>query len=280
MPANPRIILAALIGIVMVAGAYWLSLGQDTQTVQTDTPVVVSASSIRHFVPVTDGDGDGLPDWQNSLRYTSVGLDSSTGTSSSTQTAIFATELAKQALGGYGLTSNSLGTNQSLTKEFTDTPYVRQDINVGSDTSIGALRAYGNAVATVAISNAPPRGTENELTILNRALVRNDPDILKGLDPVIASYENMVKDMLRVSVPSTLVKEHLSLINVYQALLNDIRSFRTTFEDAMPSMVRFRRYQADVEALYLAISALYLKLDQAGIAWTDADMATKFISIE
>src|SRR5690606_29771417 len=107
-------------------------------------------------------------------------------------------------------------------------------------------------------------------------LLRNDPDVLNQLDPIITSYENMIESMLKAPVPSTLVKEHLSLINVYQALVNDIKAFQKVFEDALPTMLRFRRYQADAEALYLAISGVYTALDKHGVTWTDADVASKF----
>ncbi len=161
-----------------------------------------------------------------------------------------------------------------------DKLYGSSDINTVPDNSLVTLRTYGNRVAAIALDNAPPAGTEDELTILNRALTRKDPELLRELDPTIAAYENMLAAMLVAPVPSSMAAEHLALTNVYQSLLNDIKAFRSVFTDALPTMLRFRRYPADAEALYLAINDLYLKLHRNGIQWSEADRASKFIAIE
>ena len=90
----------------------------------------------------------------------------------------------------------------------------------------------------------------------------------------------MTAAMLSTPVPSSLIREHLSLINVYQALAVDIKSFRNVLTDALPAMVRLRRYPSDAGALYTAISNLYLKLNEVGIQWSESDTASRFISIE
>src|SRR5690606_19876431 len=76
----------------------------------------------------------------------------------------------------------------NLAQAARDEQYTSSDISVNADNSATALRLYGNQVAAIALNNAPPRGTEDELTILNRALVRNDPAIVAALKPTIDSY--------------------------------------------------------------------------------------------
>lgn len=278
MNLNPRIALAFVAGLVMVGGSYLLA--ENREDAKGESSEIVTKESVRSFIKEIDGDQDGLPDWQNTFNLNTINLDGSDSSEEMTETAAFAAELASGAYGGADPATLLGGISSTVTRSILDDQYDQTDILTSTDNSQTALRAYGNAVARVVIDNAPPTGTEDELTILNRALIRNDAETLAKLEPTIASYEKMAADMLKIPVPSSLTREHLSLTNVYQALANDIKAFRHTFTDALPALNRFRRYQADAEALYLAVSALYLKLDQNGIKWTDADIASRFIKIE
>ncbi len=278
MKFNPRIVVAFLIGLLMTGGSFILSRERDSGDGQS----IVSRKSqteevpAHGFIPVDDADNDGLPDWQNTFNIATVYIDETPETKLS-ETGALAVELATGL--NSGTTSVMPKISSMIVEQMVDEDYTAADINVSQDNSLAAQKAYGNRVAEIAIQNAPPSGTEGELVILNRALLRSDPTILSGLDPTISSYEKMLAAMLTTPVPSSLTTEHLSLINVYQALINDIKSFRLTFEDALPAMVRFRRYQADAEALYTAIVLLYQKLDEQGIQWTEQDPASKFIKV-
>lgn len=280
MTLNPRIALAFVVGLFMVGGSYLLSRGDNDNTINS-LGVVSEEQPVRSFIKVSDQDQDGLPDWQNSLKTPTINLDELAAEEEMNDTAVFAVELATRT-NSTTEDSASIFTDMSMSvaRQYLDKQYGLNDISVSEDNSPFGLRAYGNAVAGIVLENAPPSGTEDELTIFNRALIRDDETVLVKLDPIIASYEAMLNDMLQLTVPSSLTKEHLSIINVYQALLNDIKAFRGTFSDALPAMSRFRRYQADAEALYLAISALYLNLHESGIQWTSADTASRFIKIE
>ena len=281
MKINPRIAAAFVFGLFMVAGSFWLSLGKTSAgpesiaAIKTD----VGGQPIRGYIPVADNDADGLPDWQNTFDIATVYIDEEPE-ETLTKTGALAVDLATRSNAvTSGANNVLLDVGSSLTREMMDKDYGMADINVSEDNSITAKKAYGNRVAQIALNNAPPTGTEGELIVLNRALLRDDPTIIAALDPTIASYQKMLTEMLETPVPSSLAKEHLSLINVYQALLNDIKAFRYIFDDALPAMARFRRYQADAEALYTAIVFLYQKLDAEGIQWNEYDPASKLIKV-
>ncbi len=281
MKLNPRIAVAFVLGLFMVAGSFWLSLGKTSATPEAivATKTKEGEQPIRGYIPVKDNDADGLPDWQNSFDIATVYLDEEPE-ETLTRTGALAVDLATRTnLGSAGVDTVLLDIGTSLTREMLDKDYGVADIKVSEDNSLAAKKAYGNRVAEIAFNNAPPKGTEGELIILNRALLRDDPEVIKGLDPTIVAYEKMLMEMLETPVPSSLTREHLALINVYQALLNDIKAFRYIFDDALPAMARFRRYQADAEALYTAIVLLYKKLDADGIQWNEYDPASKLVKV-
>lgn len=277
MRINPRIAVAFVVGLTMAGGSYILS--KNSESAGTNNQGITSAENpVRQFINVGDNDQDGLPDWQNSLSLNTVNLDEER---EDTRTSALAVELATLTTATEASPDSILASiGSELASETKDVEYTPLDIKIIEDNSQASLRSYGNKVADIALKNAPPAGTEDELTVLNRALVRNDPNILNNLSPTILSYERMIGGMLVVSVPSSMVREHLSLLNVYQALLNDIKGFQGTFKDALPAMMRFRRYQADVEGLYVALNLLYLKLHNQGVVWTSTDKVSQFITIE
>lgn len=280
MKINPRIVVSTAIGLFLVGGSLvMVYLKPEAEGVSQN----VSAKSSRVFIPVDDKDADGIPDWQSTLNISTIYLnDEAATTTTMTKTASLAAELATLSLSGNSLTNNSALNNLSarLTAESMDEQYDRSSIRISNSNDADSLRRYGNRVAEITFEYAPKKGTENEMVILNRAMSLDDAAAIEKLDPIIVSYEGMLSAMLVTEVPSNLVKEHLSLINVYNAILNDLRAFRNVFEDALPAMTRLRRYQADTEALYLAISNLYLKIDQSGIKWSESDIASSFIKIE
>lgn len=266
-----------MIGLVMVGGSYFVS--NNSESKETNSQLITTTSKpARQFIAVTDEDRDGLPDWQNSLSLNTVNLDEQEG---NTRTSALAVKLATLTATSENNSDTILASvGSELAQESFDTQFTRDDILVIEDNTLSSLRSYGNKIASIALDNAPPIGTEDELTLLNRALVRNDPNVLDELSPTITSYERMVEAMLVTNVPSSMVREHLALLNVYQAILNDIKAFQGVFTDALPSMIRFRRYQADAEALYLALNFLYLQLHDRGIVWGPTDRTSQFIIIE
>lgn len=281
MKINPRIIVSTTIGLILVSGALvMVYLKPEVE----NTSQNVLGQTTRSFIPVDDYDNDGIADWQDTLNISTIYLDDeeASATTTMTKTASLAAELAALSLPGNNIANDSALKDLSarLAAESVDEQYVSADIRIINNNDEGSLRRYGNRVAEITFEYAPRRGTGNELEILNRAMSMNDPSLIEKLQPIINSYEGMLSAMLVTEVPSSLVREHLSLINVYNAILNDLRAFHKVFEDALPAMTRLRRYQADTEALYLAISNLYLKLDQKGVKWTPADTASSFIKIE
>jgi len=278
---NPKIVIASVTGLILVAGSLVFS-----QIKRPAEPVITAHSpyaenNVRNFINITDSDNDGIPDWQDSLNIPTIYLtDDKPEVATMTKTALLAVNLGTDSYIGTNNNQSISQINSLINQESIDRQYTKEDIVISYNNDLDSLRAYGNRVAAIAFEFAPPAGTENELTIVNRAISRNDATVLSQLEPTIESYQNMLDAMLKTQVPSSLVKEHLSLINVYNGILNDIKAFRYLFSDALPSMTRLRRYQSDTEALYLAISAVYLKLDTAGVKWTQNDMASRFIKIE
>lgn len=290
MNINPRIVIASCLGLFFVFGAFVLSSDETYAEPDPRLTAVTGPAPEREYIPVQDTDGDGTADWKKLLpRATNWLTASTTGTTTaatSTHTELFAKQTLEQLMnaGIYGAYGNNTDTilaysNEFINKLAVDELYTESDIIVSQNTSETALRAYGNRVAGITIENSVDREIESELSILNQATQTQDPESLADLMIIAAAYEQIVYDMLATQVPYTYTKEHLDLINTYNAILVDIRAMQQVFTDPLYALVRVKRYEEDGKGLFQAVTNLYVKLHQDGIRWGEHDTASKFIRV-
>ncbi len=290
MKLKTRIFLAFFIGLIMVGATLWWSKNHP-QAPNEGEVTLNFVGPDRTFIQISDQNSNNIPDWQEALvKGESVSLDgisSTTVYAPETETGKALMTMTEQYLlakandeGEYSLEELLDETDQNLTNSAQDEQYQEIDINLKPTIDATALRNYGNAIVDTLLDHPLPPGTRNELEILNDALARDKYEILAELDPIIKAYEGTLADMLIMPVPQNMAAEHLALTNVYKALLEDIKAFRGVFDDAVPSLLRTRRYPADNIALYTAITNLYEKLDRLGIKWSSEDSAATLIKIE
>ncbi len=280
MKIHPRVLIALIAGLTIMVGSFWLS-SQKEPTITLEESTVTTIP--RNFIQVTDSNNDQVPDWQEALAKNTINLsEESAGTNYTKElvTDFAVASLAQNSSTGFNTGATLLSASQKLQSLIIDKQYTENDINVISSNSAANLRQYGNEVAEIALSYTSAKDSPNELAILSTSLTANVPEQIIKLDPIIEAYAGMRDKMLVLPVPDSLIKEHLSLINVYQAMYSDITAFRKVFEDSLPTMIRLRRFEADRQALYTAITNLYLKLDQLGIQWSSSDTASRLIKVE
>lgn len=273
----------------MVGGTFWWSTTH-VKNINSGKVTIGAIAPLRTFIEVGDIDGDRIPDWQDALASGEViDLDEISSTSPyapDTETGKALIKLTEKYLmakaEGGDISSQKVADETSLNLSLgsIDPQYEKKDINLIPNNDAPSLRRYGNGIVQAIIDQPIPVGTRNELEILNDALIKDDEKILTELDPIIEAYTGTLNAMLVMPVPDKLAIEHVALTNVYRAILEDIKAFRYVFDDAVPSMLRTRRYPADNIALYTAITNLYEKIDSFGIKWSSADIASTLIKVE
>jgi hypothetical protein len=159
----------------------------------------------------------------------------------------------------------------SLEHESRDTLYTLKDIIPDQASDLSTIREYGNALAVIverhSIDNI------NEAVILKRALDANDPEMLEALGPIRQAYENMIRDTLALPVPLPLVRQHLDLLNTYQAIQSDIHAMEQAFNDPLLTLLRVKRYEGDALGLVYAFANLYDALKKAGVVYTQDEFS-------
>lgn len=260
--SRKRIAGAFLIGGALVAVAFVMGSQKGTSGQEGS---VVAATIERSHINIRDTDNNGIPDWRDALKTTQpIVLNEATSTyeKPKTVTGRFALDFLKDMFrskmyGSFGASPEELVADATtqLAEAAEDILFTEKDITTIEAQSEETLKAYGNHVAEIALSSVG--GEENEVLILQDALRYNEPDRLQGLDPIAGSYAEIVERMLQTPVPARYVKEHLDLLNTYNALLEDVLAMQKVYDDALYTFVRMKRYQDDVLGMRNAIAQLY-----------------------
>jgi hypothetical protein len=287
--SQKRISGALLAGAALIAGALLMRTTTTPQAATGQDTVTVGVAPERSAIKVTDENGDGVPDWQEALLVTGALNIASTTTGykePETMTEKFALEFFQDMVRAenYGAFGDSkeelvLAASNRLAAQTVDELLDVSDILTSSDNSPEALAAYGEAVAGIT-TLYPDNSEENEAVILERALRSQNPKDLEGLDVKVTIYENILRDTKALSVPTTVQKQHLDLLNSYQAVLSDIQAMRSAFTDPMLTLLRMKRYQEDTLGMASSFRNLYKKLSAEGATWESGSVVAPFIAIE
>jgi hypothetical protein len=267
---------ALTLGVLIVLGAF--ILGNKTTEVGEAKLQVADAHT---YIEPTDSDGDGTPDWEEDFSAkvfeaitapTSTAAEAEAYEPPTTFTGKFAeaffTDYMEGKMEGADTSNSAEFINQAVAAIETNTKsklYSGLDIEMIPDTD-ASIRDYGNAIGEILVRY--PATHENEMEILKRATEKNDPEILTALEPIRTIYENYVEDTLNVHVPRSLAKEHLDLLNAYEAVRTDINAMEQMFTDPLYSLARVKRYQDDAAGMYFALQQILLRLEEHGVVYS------------
>lgn len=94
---------------------------------------------------------------------------------------------------------------------------------------------------------------ENELDILNQAVVSGKQSDLDKINPMISGYNQILSDLIKMPVPSEAVNLHLELTNVVSEIISDVDSMKNTLIDPVKGLTAIKLYQSDYSNFILSI---------------------------
>lgn len=95
-----------------------------------------------------------------------------------------------------------------------------------------AIKNYGNIVGGIFTKHNNPN-FPSEVIVAKDSIEQDDPQILTKIDPIIVAYKNIVTDLLKVPVPQSMARTHLTLVNSMSILLFSAESLRKIDVDAL-----------------------------------------------
>ncbi len=280
--SRTRIAGAFLVGGALVVLAFIAGRQPDAAA----SGALVSVAIDRERVAIEDTDNDGVPNWQEQLQMSEplrLPTASSTYEAPKTITGKFALRFFEDLIrsknyGAFGESQEELIARsiKELEERSSDELFTREDVIVTDKTSEEILRAYGNHIASIALSQTA--GSESEAIILQDVLRYENKERLQDLEPIAEGYVHMIKLMLETPVPEAYVEEHLNLLNALSAIREDIRGMQKLYEDPLYTFVRMKRYEDDVLGLSNALLGLFNMLHYTDkVTWGENEPASKLV---
>jgi hypothetical protein len=293
MQINQKILGAFVVGFAMIAGAYIVSnFGKSSTIPAVDEPIYALATEndARAYVSVSDTDDNGIEDWREEFvneapliidTKVTGPIEYSAPTTLTDQVGIqlFQNVLQSKGRGSVGPNKDQVISNTAellRNSAITDYVFKANQIQVIA-TNDQAIRTYANTLGQILINNNVANG-EDELVIIDRALRTENAEELKKLEPLINMYKNLRDQTLATPVPVGFEKQHLDLVNVYQAMYSTLDGMKLAFGDPVVALLRVQRYQDDAKGLGIALQNMYSALVPHVHLFTEQDPASVFVA--
>ncbi|MEK7646353.1 MAG: hypothetical protein AAB381_01505 [Patescibacteria group bacterium] len=284
-PHTNTITIAVVCALVVTGFVAYVRSHSDAEISTSTAPVVTARTSTSNDTLIALDDSI---DWKKALL--SVASTSGSSEISSSEPLTLTDVLGRDFFERYmqlrqqNLSSDSVAVENSVESTLEDivqhapvpVAYSSADIVASSNNDAGSMRIYGNSVATAFITHAP---RTNPLEIVTSALEDEDMDILEDLDPVIVSYENLIRALISIPTPSSIQNIHIELINNLSALGFINQQFRNVSTDPMQSMIALGTYADAERSLRSTLLNLKDHFDTHNIAFTSTEPGTTFATI-
>lgn len=279
---------ALVLGICIILGALYVG---NKSVSGTTGSVIVSQAPLREAIGIADSDGDGIQDWEESLQgkvfetidtptSTALTEDNESYAPPTTFTGKFSEAFFKDYLQGkidgrdFTDPTAFIGTAVEAIEQNTQSKrHTRLELTL-IQSDFESIHEYGNRVSEIMQMHSA--NTINEALILQNALTANDPKILEGLKPIRIAYTDIIEDTLRMEVPDAFAGRHVDLLNAYELILTDIEAMQVAFADPLFSLARVKSYEKDAQALYDALKAIAVLLDQNNATYANDEAGAFF----
>lgn len=237
----------------------------------------------------TDGDGTGDGDEVTSSRdplvkgpNDKVSLFGAKGTASTSQNLTVTDKFGRDIFARYielkqaGLSSD-IESQQEIVRELIENGdflvypkvYTTEDITVVDAYDSASLRVYGNQIGAVFQKNMV--SARDEGYIVKDSIEKNDPNILKELDPIIESDRRIVAGLASIAVPKVAVRSHLDLLNAMSGVMFVAQSLRQSATDPVVALQGIGRYQETALKLFNAMQQLKTMFSLSFVTFTEGE---------
>jgi hypothetical protein len=282
---NQKVLGAFMVGIGLVAASYtYVNFGKPRSAYPAITQ---EAAPIRSAIAVTDNDNNGIEDWRDTFTTAEpvvIGEVSASYTPPTTVTgrlgiSLFEEFVRAKNYGPFGRTQEEVVTDavNELARDTEQVIYGLRDVTVMNTWTDTDVKNYGNVMGGSILQNVKGEAG-NELEILTDILTNKQSNRSEELAVIAGFYKTMRDQALATPVPRKFLKEHLDLINVYEALYRDISAMQYSLSDPAIALLRVRRYQDDALGLQLALQNMYTALEPHAALFVASDPAIIFSS--
>ncbi len=295
---SSRNVFLIVVAVLLIGGAFAFAeyRNQQASSIYKSNQLVASATIESAEI---DTDNDGLKDWEEILvgsdpkdEKSKVAITSNAPTSGDvtkkaeplSQTDLisrdfFARYLEMRQLGSAGdAFSQAEAAQKTVGNIVLPTPklYVLGDITTKADNSKEAIKQYGNDVASIFQKYAVK--SRNEAVIAKEALETENDEILKEIDPIIASYKNITDALVKLPIPNSISTIHLDLVNAMNSAVFVSQSLRNSSTDPIAGVQGVNLYLVVDRQIKQSTVALVSYFSYLGITFSPTEPGYLFRS--
>ncbi len=274
--SKPIAVFVICLSVIVSVLVYERNSRKDTA--KTENPILVE---VNKEVDV-DSDGDGVKDWEEALFGTDPNKKDTDGdgildNEESQDQFVFK---EKESIDSQKPQNNSLTsdiaqtffTNYLTQKKSNPDLTAEQILAIAENSTKDIALSYGKQfeVTDIKISKnqtksqyekeidtaffgASIKKQDTEIQIVEKALKNNDKNELKKLDPIINSYQKIIDDTLKITVPEDNVGLHLVYLNTLKILKQDISNMKLILDDPVKAYVYINSYQVNIKKMLVVI---------------------------
>ncbi len=132
--------------------------------------------------------------------------------------------------------------------------YTMKDIQTSNNISKEYISNYVDEVNQIFLNNQ--NKGRDESTIAKESIEKENPEILKEIDPIIATYKRVVASLLKVKAPYNLSENHLNMVNAMSGFLFVAESLRKSDKDALVALQGASRQLDSAKALNASLTLI------------------------
>ncbi len=156
--------------------------------------------------------------------------------------------------------------------------YTTSDLRIAASNSFDAKILYGNTMALL-LEKANKGGLgSNDLLLLQTYTEKGDPELLAPLASKKVKVDQILEEMLTVSVPSSALVFHLRLINSVSAFSATLDGFARADSDPLRSLAFLNTYQETITKLYSSMNDLQDYFTLENVPFQSSDPGYIFIN--
>ncbi|MFA6397778.1 MAG: hypothetical protein WDK96_02960 [Candidatus Paceibacterota bacterium] len=274
---SKKVLLLLIVCLVILGLIFYFIIIKNNKENEDKLKSAQNKEAIKDLVS-KDSDGDGVLNWEETLWGTDPENKDSNGDGVSDKTeidqkkkilqpentsanqdlnetdrfirdfySVFTSLDQSGALNNNSLTkiSDSIS-NTALNKELPNV-YTEKDILVRADISIESSKTYHTQMKKVLDLFAKRAIIGSELTILNSAIETGDESSLTKIIPIADEYENLSKEVIKVTVPKNLEIIHLAIINNSYKVSETLTNMQNMFSDpikGISNLILHKKYSS------------------------------------
>ncbi|OHB14892.1 MAG: hypothetical protein A2431_02905 [Candidatus Zambryskibacteria bacterium RIFOXYC1_FULL_39_10] len=115
-------------------------------------------------------------------------------------------------------------------------------LNIVSDNGKTSISQYGENLGMIFKTNKP-KVVRNEMEIITQIVESKDSNKMSDLNTIIAVYEKILAELIKMPVPKTFVKAHLDMTNGVKGMIMALTEIKTVLSDPVKSLSAMELYQ-------------------------------------